>query len=527
MKRYILLSAVVLTVMSAMAQETYENAKIATEDLNGTARYMGMGGAMDALGADISVIGTNPAGIGLFRKSSISASMGFVSQSDAKPFGGGHKTNVSFDQMGFVWANQINETDFVNFAFNYHKSRNFNHILSVADRLGGASITKLSRGKLLNGLLYPELRDDNGNFIGWDTNNPYVQCNQIDDILTYRLNGEDAYSGSNYFFDRSTSGYVSEYDFNLSGNVNNTFYWGITVGIHDVHYSHYSVYDEQLQGDGINVPADYAVGVEDDRIITGSGADIKLGVIFRPIEESPLRFGVSVATPTWYELTTRNNTVVGDYDGTLSNGKAFSGQAYTTGADYDYKFKLFTPWKFGLSVGHTIGTQLALGACYEFADYTTLDSRYITSGDNYDTSSESDQVMNRHTASTLKGVSTIKLGGEFRPDPALAIRLGYNYVSPMYDKDGTKDGALDSDGVTIASATDFVNWDATHRITCGMGYQTGDWNLSVAYQYTTQNGKFEPFESYTDVDPAYTSIPNRFEVSNKRHQLLFTATYSF
>jgi len=526
MKRYLIMSAIALTAVSAIAQETYENAKIATEDLNGTARYVGMGGAMDALGADISVIGTNPAGIGLFRKSNISASLGLVSQVDAKSFGGGHQTNLSFDQIGFVWSNQINETDFVNFAFNYHKSRNFNQILSAADRLNGASVTKLSRGKLLNGLLYPEMKDASGNFKGWDVDNPYVQCNQVDDGIMYGLKNDWGFPGTNYVFDRSTSGYISEYDFNLSGNVDNTFYWGITVGIHDVHYSHYSLYYEQLQGDGVNMPADYGMDIEDDRIITGSGADIKLGVIFRPIEESPLRFGVSVATPTWYELTTRNNTVVGDYDGTMADGSRFNGSTYTTGADFDYRFKLYTPWKFGLSVGHTIGTQIALGACYEFADYTSLDSRYVSAGYDYDRS-ESDDVMNRHTASSLKGVSTIKLGGEFRPDPALAVRLGYNYVSPMYGKDATKDGTLDSDGVTVASATDFTNWDATHRITCGLGYQTGDWNLGLAYQYTVQDGKFEPFESYTDADPAYTSIPNRFKVSNKRHQLLFTATYSF
>ena len=100
MKRYLIMSAIALTAVSAIAQETYENAKIATEDLNGTARYVGMGGAMDALGADISVIGTNPAGIGLFRKSNISASLGLVSQVDAKSFGGGHQTNLSFDQIG-------------------------------------------------------------------------------------------------------------------------------------------------------------------------------------------------------------------------------------------------------------------------------------------------------------------------------------------------------------------------------------------------------------------------------------------
>ena len=70
--------AVIAAMVSlpTMAQETYESAKIATEDLNGTARYVGMGGAMEALGADISTMSTNPAGIGLFRRSSASFSFG-------------------------------------------------------------------------------------------------------------------------------------------------------------------------------------------------------------------------------------------------------------------------------------------------------------------------------------------------------------------------------------------------------------------------------------------------------------------
>lgn len=55
-----------MAALPVMAQETYQDANTATEDLNGTARYVGMGGAMEALGADISTISTNPAGIGLF-----------------------------------------------------------------------------------------------------------------------------------------------------------------------------------------------------------------------------------------------------------------------------------------------------------------------------------------------------------------------------------------------------------------------------------------------------------------------------
>ena len=81
MKRIYLMAASLALVSSvAMAQETYENTKLIDNNLNGTARYVGMGGAMEALGADLSTIGTNPAGLGLFRKGKVDLSFGLVSQ---------------------------------------------------------------------------------------------------------------------------------------------------------------------------------------------------------------------------------------------------------------------------------------------------------------------------------------------------------------------------------------------------------------------------------------------------------------
>lgn len=65
-KKYYFFAAALLIAMSVNAQETYQNAKLTTQDLNGTARYIGMGGALEALGADVSTISSNPAGIGLF-----------------------------------------------------------------------------------------------------------------------------------------------------------------------------------------------------------------------------------------------------------------------------------------------------------------------------------------------------------------------------------------------------------------------------------------------------------------------------
>ena len=515
----ILISVVALAaVCTAMAQETYENAKIATEDLNGTARYVGMGGAMDALGADISTIGTNPAGIGLFRKSMASVSFGMNTQQDAVDFAGANKTRVSFDQAGFVYSNQWSDDTYINLAFNYHKSRNFGYILSAQDRLQGASQNKLTFAKAKLGLLYNGTDEE-----GYpNVKNPYASCTQLAALYTPNLLGFNEELGeyvwyyddaTAYTLDRNHKGYIGEYDFNLSGNVGNRFYWGFTIGFHDVHYKHYGEYEERL--DGFNIL------VSDDRQITGQGVDIKAGIIVRPLEESAFRIGLSVASPTMYDLKTSNVTAVnygGDHD---QMGETL-------------KYKLYTPWKFGVSLGHTIGQSLAIGAGYEYADYGSLDSRYNTDGDyydwwgNYHDNSESDEVMNRHTEQTLKGVSTFKVGAEFKPIPEMAVRLGYNYVSPMYQKEGFKDGSLTSNGSYFSSATDYTNWDATNRITCGLGYQIGSLNLAVAYQYSSTKGEFSPFMNYIDDDFAdWDNICNTVKVNNKRHQLLFTVGYTF
>ena len=114
------------------AQSLYDAARLMGNDLNGTARFIGMGGAMGALGGDISTMGTNPAGIGIYRSSDVMTSFGF-SNIGMKSNMNGTKNEQdklfgSFDNIGFVISSRIgNETPlrFVNFGFNYRKVKSF------------------------------------------------------------------------------------------------------------------------------------------------------------------------------------------------------------------------------------------------------------------------------------------------------------------------------------------------------------------------------------------------------------------
>ena len=540
----IFLSACLLSLFMAHAhaQETYENTKLIDNDLNGTARYVGMGGAMEALGADISVINSNPAGIGLFRRSSGSVSFGLVSQDGASSFKYGNKTNASFDQAGFVYSMRDGRRTFINFGFNYHKSKNFDYILNAASGLNGASQHKLSYMKAL-------ANENNLDKTSSGWRGKFSYTSQLDNLYynTLMMTSSDGFfynDASRYEFGRAETGYIGEYDFNTSVNVNDRVYLGVTVGIHDVHYTGHSLYNEALVNLNNQTAGD--ITVNDERRITGTGYNASFGIIFRPVDASPFRIGLSVTTPTWYDLKTSNYTYL------INNTKADGGGKlqgdypnYTTGESYE--FKLFTPWKFGVSLGHTVGNYLALGASYEYADYSRLDTRVNDGydvdywGDVYEHSS-SDEPMNRHTRETLKAVSTFKIGAEAKVMPNLAVRAGYNYVSPMFKKEGYKDGNIDSYGSNYSSATDYTNWEATNRYTVGVGYTLGKMSFDLAYQYAQTNGKFHPFaDSYLDytypgqdsngndvtMTESLDNYANAVKVSNKRNQLLLTLTYRF
>lgn len=89
-----------------LAQGEMDAYKFSQYDLNGTARYLSMGGAFGALGGDISAMRTNPAGLAIYRSSEIVTTVSLSSiktktdwlsiEMDDK------KTRFNFDNIAYV-----------------------------------------------------------------------------------------------------------------------------------------------------------------------------------------------------------------------------------------------------------------------------------------------------------------------------------------------------------------------------------------------------------------------------------------
>lgn len=550
MKKVMILAVLATYIyVEAAAQTVYDEMHVASKDLSGTARFVGMGGALGALGGDISTIGTNPAGIGIYRSNDLMTSISY-SLTDTKSVFGNKtysmgKARWNFDNLGFVYSTKVgNRTSlrYVNFAFNYQKTKSFDRNMRAEGNLGRNSQTFLMAS--LSDGIGPNMWKGNPfdhRQIGWlsalgyqggliapstttqKTDYPYtVNGEQVKDAngnplyLDYghyvSVLGSDDTSYMREFRSRESGG-VNNYDFNLAFNFNDRFYLGFTLGLSDVEYNKYTLYDEDFRS-AAGAPLHSGYVLESFNKLTGVGFDFKVGTILRPFEDSPFKLGLAVHTPTFYQMTWATSArLVSDL---FKDGKPLK----TTVDSYDYlnngdmkmEYQTSTPWAFDASLGYTVGNRLALGAEYEYKDYSTMRFRY-SDGENMKWQTNESKLC-------LKGVHTLRLGAEYRVMPMLALRAGYNYISPAF-----KDKALKAfPNESINSDTDFANLQATNNYTLGIGYRGQSFYADLAYKHSVQKGNFYPF-AYNGGD-AYV-IPEATRMTNTRNQLLLTVGMRF
>lgn len=533
-------ASLLLSFIGATAQTHYDAARFSGNELNGTARFVGMGGAMSALGADISVIGSNPAGIGLFRGHDFTTSFGFNATKTASDFGGNtmneKRNRASFDQIGFVYTSKIgNRTKlrYVNFGFNYHKSKNFNRQFASGGMLGGLSQTG-QMANMIAGTIQSEstLNKEIGDIYnygmqGYDLPNPYHPTQSLYPYLgVMGVRSELVYVGTDEqgdylaYMNGIANGYrsveeggISDYDFNVSFNVEDRMYFGATIGVHDVSYRRTSYYTEDVTDK--NASGYYEIN--NTFSTDGTGFDFKFGAIFRPFEESPFRFGIAVHTPIWYALTDIYSSMMYTrLDGESSTGKPIhvdfkeSPQYYTDG-DVLRDYQLVTPWRFNVSMGTVVAGNIALGAEYEFMNYASAKLKY---SDGYDI-----EGQNSYAKDDLKGVHTVRVGAEARILPSLSVRAGYNFSSSVF-KESAKKKLWEND---MRTDTEYFNDFGRNTVTVGLGYRGNRFYADLAYKYDMYKSDFYAFSDEELVDDYLTAT----KVNNKRHQLLMTLGVHF
>lgn len=524
--KYIFITAALLNMFCASAQDIYTMESVTSEDLNGTARFIGMGGAMSALGADISTMGTNPAGIGLYRSADVATSLSLNALAEGQKFDEHGKTRMSYDQAGIVYPIKMGNGSmrFFNVGFNYHKRKNFKSLIG-ADQLlaNGASQTW-------------EMAEVSSYWGGTDKGTPlsnagyqtylYEKSGEVDDSGYEQYN---VYNGVNNSYRKWVTGGIQQYDFNMSTNISDRYYFGITFGVYNVDIDSYSGYMENLaDNDGLPVGS---YTLTNARSLSGNGLDVKFGTIIYPIEGYSFRVGVSFSTPVWYSLTENCTSQINSKFLTSGDGESASVQydkydLRTEIGDHDYNIR--TPWKFNISAGGTIGDFLALDAEYEYSDYSSAKLSYDEGYDEWSRSGSEtkDRELNREASKYLKGVSTVRLGAEAKLDYGLSLRLGYNYVSTPIKSNALQNQFINRASIDYNTSTNYVNLGDINRYTVGLGYKAKHFYTDFAWQYQQQSGDFYAFTTQCG-NPSETNEAPCTKLKLDRSQFLLTLGYKF
>ena len=500
MKRYIFI-ILALSVFGVYAQNSYDAARFFQSEGNGTARFLGMGGAMSALGGDISVISTNPAGIGVYRGQDIALSISADNALSRSNYLGtknsDSNTKYSFDNFGIVLANSIeNEyVKFVNFAIAYKRNSGFNRDF----KMSGDSFTKNADGSNNYFSQVYEMMELY-NYSNFDVDNIkdeyYTNLNYnwlallgYDGNL-YSVDEKGAYAHytpEKTFYYSEERGGIDEAGINLSTNISDRIYLGATLGFYAANYNRYSYYGEDDKLGEIYTLYNWSS-------TEGTGVDFKLGAIMRPFANSPFRLGVAVHTPTWYVMVNRSSAyLLNPMDGYRIDTQEIYG------GDYVVNYRVTTPWKINASAAYTFGRSLAVNAEYEYTDYSTAGIKYYDGYSNFD--------INEELSSNTKSVHTVRVGAELRLSNNFSLRGGYNYVSAPYNKEAAKYIISNDD-----TATEYLNRFATHSASLGLGYYNKDFYADFAYRFSVQNSEFYPYYDSQIINPsaAVQDIRNHF-----------------
>ena len=138
MKRILLTATGILTAITMNAQSYVDALRYSQFFPTGSARNLSMGGTMGIFGGDLSSTYTNPAGLGVYRKSEFAITPGYnYSSFNADYYNGNSEdfiNKISLDNIGFVSAYQSKSSGLtgVSFGITYNRLKDFNNNVIIS-----------------------------------------------------------------------------------------------------------------------------------------------------------------------------------------------------------------------------------------------------------------------------------------------------------------------------------------------------------------------------------------------------------
>jgi hypothetical protein len=387
---------------------------------SGTARFNGLSGAFGAVGADYSVLATNPAGIGLFQGSEVSITIAPVISNSSSIYNGnqGYDDRVNFGMGSFGYVFSIKTYDKnktaglrnVNFGFGFNRQNDFSNRIYIQGPNHESSMLNVFTDEM-NAINEPEkyIQED----FPFDAGLAYATNLIYIDTTINQWVSDLPHGGALQTKEISTYGSINELNFSFGGNISDKLYFGLTFGVPFIRYFENSRYDEYDAVDTIPqfISMTYNYSLETH----GTGFNAKAGLIYRPFNW--FRLGVAIHTPTWY--ANMRDIWSSSMESRFTNS-SWSAIQYSPVGDYDYR--LTTPFRALGSLAFIIGKSGLVSADYEYVDYSQ--ARLNSTYDSY-------EDINDEIRTSYGSWGNIRIGTEWRLQN-FRLRGGFAYFSNPY-----------------------------------------------------------------------------------------------
>lgn len=461
-----------------------------------TARALGVGGSLGALGADYSVLSTNPAGLGMYRRSEfiITPSV-FAAKTTADLLGtdaSENRTETDFNlaNIGAVFVSKPRGGRWKTFNFGI----GFNRLANYDQEIYYEGSTP---GTITDRFL------DIANDIGPDQFEAglaeQTEAIFFDDQAGEYLSDFSFYSpglliNKNQLIQRSGS--INELLFSFAGNYDEKLIAGLTIGVPFLNFTETKIYQESDP----NQEVDFFRELEfTERLGTnGIGINAKLGLIYRV--NQAIRLGGAVHTPTSYglndlfttDLIYEFQTMEGD---NVTDPEIIRTNAQSPSGSFEYNLK--TPWRYFANAGFVIGRSGFISAEVEYTNHSKSDFDLTT-----DSNSPEDEAyqedLNDEVLNSFQSAVNIRIGGEWALQQ-FRLRGGYQLRS-----------------TPIANSNDGLNG----VLSLGAGIRGKNVYLDLGYQRATSEDSYSPYLTSLGNEPI---IDNKIALS----RYLLTIGYKF
>lgn len=418
------------TISAAVAQSGYfEDAyRFSKTTPAGSARIVGVGGTQWSLGGDVSNLAGNPAGLGFFRTSEASLSLGYDLWSvdanyldQSKSF---QTSDFSLPNLSFVGANPKGALEKGSFkggawGFSIQRIANFsNEFGYYSDKLGNSSIIDFYLDDAF-GVAESQIENRGLTGLAYQTYqiNPITVDGDGKPITNPRA--YDSFVLGFPFQDENVTqeGSASQINFGYGANFNHKLFLGASLGIRSLEFSSIKRYNEEF-GDQPLINS----SLNESLFINGTGVNLNLGLIYKPIDY--LNLGFVLQTPTWFALNeeyeasmtaTYDNYYFEQEDVTLGTETALSDVILSN-------YGLYTPFKVGGGATVFLGKYGFISADVDWVDYSSaqLSSKDFNEGPD-------NQVIQDLYTSTIN----YRFGGEAKLEN-WRVRAGYSHMGDPF-----------------------------------------------------------------------------------------------